>query len=94
VQPKGQRSWQARIIENYPRRAIQEEVQGTVGLRVAVDTEGRATGCSVTSSSGSNILDDAACKDMVRYARFEPALDADGNPISGSWSTRITYKLN
>jgi periplasmic protein TonB len=94
VQPKNQRSWAARIQENYPRRAAQEEIEGTVGVRVTVTADGRATGCSVTGSSGSDILDGAACKDLERYGRFDPALDADGNPISASWSTRITYKLN
>ncbi len=94
VQPKNQRSWAARIQENYPRRAAQEEIEGTVGVRVTVTGDGRATGCSVTSSSGSSILDEAACKDLERYGRFDPALDVDGNPISASWSTRITYKLN
>jgi protein TonB len=94
VQPKNQRSWAARIQENYPRRAAQEEIEGTVGVRVTVTPDGKATGCSVTSSSGSDILDGAACKDLERYGRFDPALDDDGNPISASWSTRITYKLN
>ena len=94
VQPKNQRSWAARIQENYPRRAAQEEIEGTVGVRVTVTPDGRATGCSVTSSSGSDILDSAACKDLERYGRFDPALDDDGSPISASWSTRITYKLN
>lgn len=94
VQPKNQRSWAARIQENYPRRAAQEEIEGTVGVRVTVTPDGRATGCSVTSSSGSDILDSAACKDLERYGRFDPALDDDGNPINASWSTRITYKLN
>ncbi|HEY6964013.1 MAG TPA: TonB family protein [Erythrobacter sp.] len=94
VQPKNARSWQARIQENYPRRAAQEGIEGTVGVRVTVTTEGRATGCSVTSSSGSSELDSAACKDLERYGRFEPALNDDGVPINASWGTRITYKLN
>lgn len=94
VQPKGQKQWAARIQENYPRRAAQEEIEGTVGVRVTVTADGRATGCSVTSSSGSDILDAAACKDLERYGRFEPALNDDGTPINASWSTRIVYKLN
>jgi len=94
VQPKNQRSWAARIQDNYPRRAAQEEIEGTVGVRVTVTGDGRATGCSVTASSGSNILDEAACKDLERYGRFDPALNAAGDPITASWSTRITYKLN
>ncbi len=94
VQPKNQRSWSARIQEDYPRRAAQEEIEGTVGVRCTVTPDGRATGCSVTSSSGSDILDGAATKAVERYARFEPALNDEGTPISASWSTRITYKLN
>lgn len=91
---KNERSWAARIQENYPARALREEIEGTVGVRVSVTPDGRATGCSVTASSGSDILDAAACAGMERYARFDPALDDAGNPTTGSYSTRITYKLN
>ena len=91
---KNERSWAARIQENYPARALREEIEGTVGVRVSVTPDGRATGCSVTASSGSDILDAAACAGMERYARFDPALDNAGNPTTGSYSTRITYKLN
>lgn len=94
VQPKNQRSWSARIQEDYPRRAAQEEIEGTVGVRCTVTADGRATGCSVTASSGSDILDGAATKAVERYARFDPALNDEGTPISASWATRITYKLN
>ncbi|MFN3863220.1 MAG: energy transducer TonB [Erythrobacter sp.] len=94
VRTKNERSWAARIQENYPARALREEIEGTVGVRVTVTPDGRATACTVTSSSGSDILDSAACQGMERYARFEPALDDDGNPTTGSYSTRITYRLN
>lgn len=91
---KGQRGWAARIQENYPARALREEIEGTVGVRVTVTADGRATGCSVTASSGSDILDQAACAGMERYSRYEPALDDAGNPTSGNYTTRITYRLN
>ena len=94
VKTKNERSWSARIQEDYPRRAAQEEIEGTVGVRCTVTADGRATGCSVTASSGSGILDEAATKAVERYARFDPALNDDGQPISASWSTRITYRLN
>jgi hypothetical protein len=31
---------------------------------------------------------------MESYARFNPALDRDGNPIAGSFRTTIVYQLN
>lgn len=86
--------WAGQIQDNYPSRALREEIEGTVGVAVTVTPDGRATGCRVTASSGSSILDQAACQGMERYARFNPALDAAGNPTNGSYSTRITYRLN
>jgi protein TonB len=94
VTPDGLGRWSARIQENYPPRAVRDEIQGRVGVRVTVGPNGRVADCSVTSSSGSSILDDAACAGMRSYARFNPAWDAAGNPISGSYSTTIVYNLN
>ena len=94
VEPEGRDRWARRIIENYPSAALRREIEGTVGLTVSVGGDGKVSGCRVTSSSGSDILDDAACKDISRYARFKPALNDDGDPISSSWSTNIQYKLN
>jgi protein TonB len=94
ARPKGQGSWAARIQENYPSAALRKEIEGRVGVRVTVTPDGRVGSCSVSSSSGSGDLDSAACEGMQRYARFEPALDAAGNPTSGSFSTSIVYKIN
>ena len=92
--PKGQGSWAARIQDNYPSAALRKEIEGTVGVRVSIGPDGRVAGCTVSGSSGSGDLDSAACDGMTRYARFEPALDAGGSPTSGSFSTRIVYKIN
>ena len=94
ARPKGQGSWAARIQDNYPSAALRKEIEGTVGVRVTIGPDGRVSGCSVSGSSGSGDLDSAACDGMTRYARFEPALDAGGNPTTGSFSTRIVYKIN
>lgn len=92
--PDGLGRWSSRIQENYPPRAVRDEIEGRVGVRVSIGPNGRVSDCSVTSSSGSGILDDAACTGMRNYARFNPALDAAGNPTTGSYSTTIVYDLN
>jgi protein TonB len=92
--PDGQARWAARIQENYPARAIRDETEGTVGVRVTIGANGRVTSCSVSASSGSSVLDEAACDGMTRYARYNPALDDAGNPTTGSASTRIVYQLS
>src|SRR5690606_11034390 len=80
--------------DTYPARAKREERAGTTGLRPQVRSDGRPTGCDVTSSSGNSDLDETACRLMMRRARFSPPLDSDGNPTTGTWSSRFTWKLN
>ena len=92
--PRGQAGWARRIQSNYPRRAEREGTEGNVGVSVTVGTDGRVASCSVTSSSGSSDLDSAACDGMTRYARFNPALDQAGNPITDTYRTTIVYQLN
>ena len=92
--PRGLSRWSRRIQENYPSRALREEIEGTVGVSVTVNADGRVSSCRVSRSSGSSILDEAACEGMQRYARFDPALNDAGNPTNGSYSTAITYRLN
>lgn len=94
LSPKNQSRWSARIQENYPSRAVRSGTEGTVGVSVTVGPDGKVSACSVSSSSGSDVLDSAACDGMRRYAQFDPALDEDGRPTSAGWSTRIVYRLN
>ena len=93
AQRDGQNRWAARIQNNYPSRAVRQEIEGNVGMAVVVGPDGRVTQCSVTNSSGSDILDEAACEGMQRYARYEPALDDAGNPTTGRDSMTIVYQL-
>lgn len=92
--PKGLNGWASRIQNNYPRRAEREGIEGIVGMSVTVGPDGRVSACTVTRSSGSSDLDSAACDGMMRYARYNPALDAAGNPISDTLPQSIQYKLN
>lgn len=94
VQPDGLNRWAARVQANYPSRAQREEREGRVGVTVSIGTNGRVASCSVTSSSGHADLDAAACDGITRYGRFDPALDAAGNPTTGSWSTTVVYRLD
>ncbi len=78
---------------DYPTRALREERAGVTGFRVSVGPDGRVTGCTVTSSSGSPDLDEATCSNVTRRARFTPAKDGEGNPTSGSYSNRIRWVI-
>lgn len=92
AQPKGNPgNWAT--TNDYPTRALREEREGVTGFRVSVGTDGRATGCDVTSSSGSADLDQATCSNVMRRARFTPATDGEGNPTTGSYSSRVRWVI-
>jgi len=79
--------------DDYPARAQREEREGTAGFRVSVGPDGRVTGCDITSSSGHPDLDQETCKLVTRRARFDPAVDRDGNPTTGSYANRVRWQI-
>ena len=90
--PKGNPgSWAT--TNDYPARALREEREGTTGFRVTVGPDGRVTDCQVTSSSGSPDLDEAACSNIRRRARFTPATDGEGQPTTGSYANRVRWVI-
>ena len=91
--PDGLNRWAARIQGDYPSSALRREEQGTVSMRITIGANGRVEACSVTGSSGSSALDDAACRGMQRYARYNPALNAAGDAISATTTQSIRYVL-
>ena len=79
--------------DDYPSSAQRNEEQGTTSVRLSIGTDGRVTDCSVTGSSGSSTLDNATCSILRRRARFTPAKDQAGHPITDSTTTRIRWQL-
>ena len=79
--------------EDYPGRALRENRTGTTGFRLSVGADGRVTGCEITSPSGSEDLDQATCTYAQRRARFAPATDGEGQPTSGSYSSRVKWVI-
>jgi TonB family protein len=69
--------------EDYPVSALRADAAGTSVARVDVATDGRVSGCTIVSGSGSAELDKAACTALRRHARFEPAVGQQGNMVPG-----------
>jgi protein TonB len=66
---------------DYPRGAGEGGLSGTVSVIYTVETDGRATHCAITRSSGSDVLDDTTCRLIEERFRFEPSRDRSGRPI-------------
>ncbi|HVH49704.1 MAG TPA: energy transducer TonB [Sphingomicrobium sp.] len=79
--------------DDYPESALEREEQGTVSVSLSIGPNGRVSDCSVASSSGSRTLDSTTCRILKSRARFNPATDQNGQPTSGSFSQRITWRI-
>lgn len=92
ARPRGnEASWVT--TDDYPPSALREEAQGVTAVRIGVGADGRVTSCEVASSSGNAALDQAACRNIQRRARFEPALGRDGSPTAGSYTKRVRWQI-
>jgi protein TonB len=80
--------------DDYPQRALREEKEGVTTIRFDINAEGRVENCRVGESSGTPDLDDAACRNYTRRARYTPAQDAAGNKIAElNQSRRIRWQI-
>jgi TonB family protein len=78
---------------DYPAEALRNGEQGIVSFELAVGVDGQVTGCTITNSSGSSLLDSTTCSILVRRARFKPATDASGKPLPDTFTGKIVWRL-
>jgi periplasmic protein TonB len=67
--------------KDYPRRAAEAGAGGTVSVLYTVETNGRATECRITRSSGNADLDEGTCALIEKRYRYRPATDERGRPV-------------
>jgi len=78
---------------DYPPSGIRNELEGSVGYRLVVGTNGRVSSCELTRTSGHRVLDDATCRLLSNRARFDPATDETGAKVMGTYSGSVTWEL-
>jgi len=76
---------------DYPQAAMRERVGGRMLIRVAVSVDGRATECRTVATSGDVLLDRAACPTILRFGRFTPAIDVDGQNVGATYVATIRW---
>jgi hypothetical protein len=78
--------------EDYPREMRQTRRGGAVHVRLIVNQQGRVAKCIGIASEGS--LGDVTCNALIERARFVPALDAEGRPMTGLFVTDAVFRTN
>lgn len=78
----------AQRISRIPNReyrrlvAASGRATGTVGITLKVNTDGSPSNCRIVRTSGNGPVDSLMCQLALRYVRFRPARDRDGQPVA------------
>jgi protein TonB len=78
---------------DYRSSWIARELTGTARFRLYIAADGRVTGCAITGSTGHAALDTATCRLLEQRARFEPARNARGDAVAGSFVNAVRWEL-
>jgi len=80
-----------KIEVEYPYAARAQGVEGTCVVEAHIDSEGAVSRVTVQHSSGSDLLDRAALR-QVRRSHFRPRLLA-GKPVAATTTVRVSFVL-
>jgi hypothetical protein len=89
--PVGIDNWSRRTLQNYPSDMLRAGKSGRVPVRLIVGKDGRPKSCHPAGFAERSFLE-AACSSLMRYARFQPALDGNGEPVTGTYVSTIVYQ--
>lgn len=68
-------------VSDFPDGLIRPGEHASVGVRYAVEIDGRVSGCRVERSSGFGQVDAMACRLITQRFRYRPAQDRSGQPV-------------
>lgn len=77
-------------LQDYPTDTRHE---GVTRYRLLIAPTGRVAQCEITESSGSQWLDEATCRCLVRRARFRPATNSKGEAIEGRYEGMMRWYI-
>lgn len=87
----------ARLIEFTGDREFLKESsrlrvwRGEVGYILEVDAAGTPVDCELTEEFRMNYVNAKLCEVLMKHHSFEPAVDASGTPVEGSYEGRLNF---
>ena len=87
----------ARLIEFTGDREFLKESsrlrvwRGEVGYTLEVDAAGQPIDCELAEKFRMNYVNDKLCEVLMKHHSFEPAQDASGAPVEGSYEGRLNF---
>jgi hypothetical protein len=92
AQPRNTRQLATLIANERAPAARNLRWRNRVSIRLIVDENGRVANCHATDELSPLYLRELTCRNLLKYARFEPAQDGEGQAIKGVHFRSVTYQ--
>ncbi len=79
--------------DDYPRAALEYEMEGVTGFRLFIDPIGKVDRCQIISGSGFDVLDEATCERLTEQGKFTPARDGKNRAVPDIWTSRVVWRM-
>jgi TonB family protein len=80
-------------VSDYPIDLLQKGTLGVVDFRLNVNESGKPSACSIQESTREKGFDKVVCDKILKRARFQPALAADGSAIASYFISRVRFDI-
>ena len=78
--------------QQYPERAMEDNIQGRVSVLFVIDKDGNITNVQARGPKGGELLEKEALRVISKLPKFKPGLQR-GKPVKVKYSQPITFKL-
>jgi TonB family protein len=78
-------------FDDFPQKAFDREWKGAAVFEVLVAPDGKPVDCTITHSTGHDILDRQTCWVAMRRAKFSPAHGPDGAAVYGAYRSLVNW---
>lgn len=78
----------------YPADLAKEGRQAIITARLMIDATGAITDCKILEDFGEPRFAKISCDQITARAHFEPARDANGQPVASYYVDRINWKVD
>ena len=81
------------VPDDYPSDALRNEQSAVVAFRLMIDSEGKVSDCIVANINHDEGFAKFTCGLLSQRARFNAAIDANGNPTPSYFISRAIWAV-
>jgi len=79
--------------QDYPTEPLRKGNQALVNFRLIIDEAGKVASCSIQRATQGPAFEKLTCDKVMKRARFKPAIDATGKPVSSYYLNRAHFVI-